>query len=94
MFWSSKRSCLMTLFFFNWHILTNVYCKAYQSITKKIIMILKDFFEDLKIYILGIFLKYFPKINHKNNQKVGGYGSCYPAYTLQHGVGEGCYLRV
>jgi hypothetical protein len=57
-------------------------------------MILKDFFEDLKIYILGIFLKYFPKINHKNNQKVGGYGSCYPAYTLQHGVGEGCYLRV
>jgi hypothetical protein len=44
-------------FFSKQHILTNFLCKTYQSNIKKIIMILKDFFEDFLKNILGIFLQ-------------------------------------
>jgi hypothetical protein len=41
---------------------------------------LKRIFEEFFKNIFGIFLKYFPKSNHKINKKAGKYGSCYPMF--------------
>jgi hypothetical protein len=51
---------------------------------KKILKILRDFFEELFKNIPRIFVKYFPKSSHKSSQNVSRCGLCYAICTRKH----------